>query len=39
MAKDDQFQSGYSDVIGLKMYYEIYGEGNPLVLIHSGSTL
>ena len=28
------FKSGYSDVNGLKMYYEIYGEGEPLVLIH-----
>ena len=26
--------SGYADVNGLKMYYEVYGEGKPLVLIH-----
>jgi len=26
--------SGYAPVNGLKMYYEIYGEGKPLVLIH-----
>lgn len=32
------FQSGYSDVNGLKMYYEIYGEGKPLVLIHGGGS-
>lgn len=38
MANDDQFQSGYSDVNGLKMYYEIHGEGNPLVLIHGGGS-
>ncbi len=32
------FDSGYSDVNGLKMYYEIYGKGNPLVLIHGGGS-
>jgi pimeloyl-ACP methyl ester carboxylesterase len=26
--------SGYAPVNGLKMYYEIYGEGMPLVLLH-----
>ena len=31
-------QSGYSDVNGLSMYYEIYGEGKPLVLIHGGGS-
>lgn len=31
-------KSGYSDVNGLKMYYEIHGEGNPLVLIHGGGS-
>jgi pimeloyl-ACP methyl ester carboxylesterase len=30
--------SGYSDVNGLKMYYEIYGKGKPLVLIHGGGS-
>lgn len=33
-----KFESGYSDVNGLKMYYEIYGEGKPLVLIHGGGS-
>ena len=33
-----EFRSGYADVNGLKMYYEIYGEGNPLVLIHGGGS-
>ncbi len=28
--------SGYAPVNGLKMYYEIYGNGEPLVLIHGG---
>src|SRR3978361_756494 len=32
------FKSGYSNVNGLKMYYEIYGEGKPLVLIHGGGS-
>jgi len=26
--------SGYADVNGLKMYYEVYGEGKPIVLLH-----
>jgi pimeloyl-ACP methyl ester carboxylesterase len=29
---------GYLPVNGLKMYYEIYGEGEPLVLIHGGGS-
>jgi pimeloyl-ACP methyl ester carboxylesterase len=32
------FQKGYSEVNGIKMYYEIYGEGSPLVLIHGGGS-
>lgn len=28
--------SGYADVNGLHMYYETYGEGTPLVLLHGG---
>ena len=32
------FKSGYSEVNGLKMYYELYGEGEPLVLIHGGGS-
>lgn len=32
------FTNGYSDVNGIKMYYEIYGEGKPLVLIHGGGS-
>lgn len=30
--------SGYASVNGLKMYYEIHGEGTPLVLIHGGGS-
>ncbi|MEO7990584.1 MAG: alpha/beta hydrolase [Chryseolinea sp.] len=30
--------SGYVSVNGLNMYYEIYGEGKPLVLLHGGGS-
>lgn len=30
--------SGYAPVNGLQMYYEIHGEGAPLVLIHGGGS-
>lgn len=32
------FRNGYSDVNGMKMYYEIHGQGKPLVLIHGGGS-
>lgn len=38
MADKLTFSSGYSEVNGLKMYYEIYGQGNPIVLIHGGGS-
>lgn len=31
-------KSGYSAVNGIKMYYEIHGEGKPIVLIHGGGS-
>lgn len=31
-------ESAYADINGLRMYYEIYGEGKPLVLIHGGGS-
>lgn len=31
-------QNGYAYVNGLKMYYETYGNGEPLVLIHGGGS-
>ncbi|SEA19507.1 Pimeloyl-ACP methyl ester carboxylesterase [Arachidicoccus rhizosphaerae] len=34
----EDFESGYSEVNGLKMYFEIYGQGKPLVLIHGGGS-
>jgi pimeloyl-ACP methyl ester carboxylesterase len=30
--------TGYADVNGIKLYHEIYGQGEPLVLIHGGLT-
>ena len=33
-ASQDGATSGYAPVNGLQMYYEIHGEGEPLVLIH-----
>lgn len=38
MAGDINYKSGYSDVNGLQMYYEIYSLGKPLVLIHGGGS-
>jgi pimeloyl-ACP methyl ester carboxylesterase len=31
-------KSGYAPLHGIKMYYEIYGKGAPLVLIHGGGS-
>jgi pimeloyl-ACP methyl ester carboxylesterase len=33
-----EFQNGYFDVNGIKMYYEIHGQGKPLVLVHGGGS-
>ena len=30
--------SGYADVNGIRLYHEVYGQGEPLVLIHGGLT-
>jgi pimeloyl-ACP methyl ester carboxylesterase len=30
--------SGYADINGIRLYHEIYGHGEPLVLIHGGLT-
>jgi len=32
------FKNGYSEVNGIRMYYEIYGQGKPFVLIHGGGS-
>ena len=29
-------ESGYADVNGVKIWYQTYGEGKPLVLLHGG---
>ena len=34
LAYSQPVKKGYAPVNGLKMYYEIYGEGKPLVLLH-----
>src|SRR5437868_11936438 len=31
-------KTGYANVNGIKLYYEIHGEGKPLVLIHGGGS-
>lgn len=31
-------KTGYSEVNGILMYYEIYGDGKPLVLLHGGGS-
>ena len=31
-------KTGYANVNGIQLYYEIYGQGEPLVLIHGGLT-
>jgi len=38
MQNNTNFTSGYSAVNGLNMYYEIHGQGRPLVLIHGGGS-
>lgn len=38
MSNDMTFKNGYFDVNGIRMYYEIYGEGKPLILIHGGGS-
>jgi pimeloyl-ACP methyl ester carboxylesterase len=32
----EKLKSGYAPVNGLKMYYEIHGTGEPLILLHGG---
>lgn len=31
-------KSGYADVNGIELWHEVYGQGEPLVLIHGGLT-
>lgn len=37
-APNTNAQGKYADVNGIKMYYEIHGSGNPLVLLHGGGS-
>lgn len=37
-SKEKIMTNGYAKVNGLKMYYEVYGQGKPLVLIHGGGS-
>jgi pimeloyl-ACP methyl ester carboxylesterase len=32
----EKVQGNYADIHGLKMYYEIHGAGDPLILLHGG---
>jgi len=38
MTYDSNFKTGYVNVNGLQLYYEVYGQGKPLVLIHGGGS-
>ncbi|MGY3211963.1 alpha/beta fold hydrolase [Mucilaginibacter sp. HD30] len=38
MSQNSIAQSGYAKVNGLDLYYEIYGKGKPLILIHGGGS-
>ncbi len=38
MSVAQDFNSGYAPVNGINMYYEIHGEGKPLILIHGGGS-
>ena len=33
-----KFSKGYSEVNGIRMYYEVYGKGKPIVLVHGGGS-
>lgn len=37
-SSNQDFKSGYSNVNGLNMYFEVYGQGFPLALIHGGGS-
>ncbi len=38
MPENINFKNGYAELNGIKLYYEIYGEGKPVVLIHGGGS-
>jgi len=34
VAPDKQAKGKFAEIHGIRMYYEVYGEGEPLVLLH-----
>ena len=36
MTETNQLQTGFADVNGTRLYYEVAGAGHPLALIHGG---
>jgi pimeloyl-ACP methyl ester carboxylesterase len=34
----DKPKAGYADVNGVRLYYEVYGRGEPLIMLHGGVT-
>jgi pimeloyl-ACP methyl ester carboxylesterase len=38
LKEEEEHSGGYAEVNGLKMYYEIHGDGSPLVLIPGGGS-
>jgi pimeloyl-ACP methyl ester carboxylesterase len=36
MTQPDSIETGFAPVNGLELYYEVRGEGEPLVLLHGG---
>lgn len=38
IANAQSMEAGYKEVNGLRMYYETYGSGRPLILIHGGGS-
>src|SRR5215510_560547 len=38
MQSQTDIMGNYANVNGIKMYYEIHGQGKPLVLIHGGGS-
>lgn len=38
MKRSNEKSGRYADINGLRMYYEIHGSGNPLILLHGGGS-